>query len=410
MSKENSQAPPTINVHFGPTKTATFTIPVGSQLTATDLKSAYESTVFTTWLNNMNESKTFDVQNIELQSIDYFGSRVGFLKIKTDAKRNGIPVPGIIFLRGGSVGILTILVNKGREYALLTTQARVPVGRVFTEIPAGMLDDNGSFKGVAANEMHEETGIDITDNKLIDLTQLAYDGKYPGIFPSPGGCDEFIRLFVYREEVTDEKLVEFNGKCTGNLDENEVITLKVIPLENLWKETSDVKALSCLHLYHQLKREGKIEAKIETKKEAKITSPSTRPTENGGRKASGLEVNTKFDVPNKDIQITILDSEHLKGPETILFIIETVYKGTRKLVVRRHTDFRALDFELKKINPNPKLALQDFTKSDSPKPGNRNLINKTALQEYIQEITRTIPNILSDKMFLEFFGITNIEK
>jgi hypothetical protein len=45
---------------------------------------------------------------------------------------------------------------------------------------------------------------------------------------------------------------------TGLIEEGEVITLKVLPLNSLWKETSDGKTLAALLLYNQLKAEGKI--------------------------------------------------------------------------------------------------------------------------------------------------------
>ena len=68
-----------------------------------------------------------------------------------------IDVPGIVFMRGGAVGVLVILHCEDREYTILTCQARVPVGDSnLPEIPAGMLDGSGNFKGVAAQELEEE--------------------------------------------------------------------------------------------------------------------------------------------------------------------------------------------------------------------------------------------------------------
>jgi ADP-sugar diphosphatase len=88
---------------------------------------------------------------------------------------------------------------------------------------------------------------------LIDLTShLWKDHKWPGIFPSPGGCDEFIKLYVYRTKVTAEKIESLRGKTTGNLEDGEVITLKVIPLDQLWNETPDCKSLTALALYRSL--------------------------------------------------------------------------------------------------------------------------------------------------------------
>jgi hypothetical protein len=44
-------------------------------------------------------------------------------------------------------------------------------------------------------------------------------------------------------------------------DENEKIVLQLVPLKDLWKFTSDSKALCALSLYEGLKREGKIPEK-----------------------------------------------------------------------------------------------------------------------------------------------------
>ena len=117
------------------------------------------------------------------------------------------------FMRGGAVGILVILECEGEEYTILTRQARVPVGRHdLPEIPAGMLDGSGNFKGVAAEEMQEECNIVIAEDELVDLTGLAYGGKYRGMIPSAGGCDEFIRLFYVRRTVEREVLAELQGR------------------------------------------------------------------------------------------------------------------------------------------------------------------------------------------------------
>ena len=89
-----------------------------------------------------------------------FGPRVGFIKFKaralvdiggSEGDDGVIEVPGIVFMRGGAVGILVILECEGVEYTIVTYQARVPVGdHNLPEIPAGMLDGSGNFKGVAA--------------------------------------------------------------------------------------------------------------------------------------------------------------------------------------------------------------------------------------------------------------------
>lgn len=63
-----------------------------------------------------------EVKSIEVQSIDLFGPRIGFMKIKTDIviKETGNRVPGIIFLRGDAVAVLPIIKSESKTVVLLT--------------------------------------------------------------------------------------------------------------------------------------------------------------------------------------------------------------------------------------------------------------------------------------------------
>uniref|UniRef100_A0A6B2LGL6 Nudix hydrolase domain-containing protein n=1 Tax=Arcella intermedia TaxID=1963864 RepID=A0A6B2LGL6_9EUKA len=215
---------------------------------------------FVNWLNGMKKTK-LNLNEVFVQSVDMFGPKVGFIKFKTVVTDvDGDSRPVVVFMRGGSVAILVVLVCKGKEYGVLVRQDSVPTTQpLFPAIPAGMLDGNGNFGGVAAKELEEETGIKIHASELVDLIELAYpDGKYEGMYVSVGGTDEFIRLYYVRKEVSEEVLKDLEGKETGLAAENEKIVLKVMPLENLWSYTSDSKTLSALCLYQNLKKMAKI--------------------------------------------------------------------------------------------------------------------------------------------------------
>lgn len=135
-----------------------------------------------------------------------------------------------------------------------------------------MLDDNGSFAGGAAKEIHEETGLSIPQDELVDLTSLAVPSPHPGgdgdkdaetlqkaVYPSPGGSDEFIPLFLCHKRMARKDIDELQGRLTGLRKEGEKITLKLVPLEALWKEAvRDGKALAAWALYHGLKKEGRV--------------------------------------------------------------------------------------------------------------------------------------------------------
>jgi ADP-sugar diphosphatase len=172
--------------------------------------------------------------------------KVGFVKFRADITYYGIMVPGICFLRGMGVGILVSLhcLETKEEYAILVQQPRVPLGESkFLEIPAGMLDGGGNFAGVAAQELQEECGIHITEQSLIDLTELAYGEKYRGVCPSGGGCDEYLRLMYCQLSMTEEEIRTLQGKLGGLREHGELITLRIVKLSEVWKECCDAKAL-----------------------------------------------------------------------------------------------------------------------------------------------------------------------
>ncbi|KIW00658.1 uncharacterized protein PV09_07845 [Verruconis gallopava] len=245
---------------------------------------------FQQWLNSLqtnlktqnSENHAFNkapyaLRSIEIQAVDMFGhNRIGFIKFKANVTNDeGEFLPGAVFLRGGSVAMLVILqpddvpeASDEEQYTILTIQPRIAAGSLaFPEIPAGMLDNAGTFSGGAAKELREETGLEVHEDELIDLTALAADLS-PGppgevlqnaVYPSPGGCDEFIPIFLCRKRIAREKLRDFQGKLTGLRDEGEKITLKIVKLNELWKEgCRDGKTLAAYALYSGLKGEGKI--------------------------------------------------------------------------------------------------------------------------------------------------------
>lgn len=216
----------------------------------------------------------FIFRSITIQSCDFFGGqRLGFVKLKAEVTKDaGEHLPGSVFLRGGSVCILLILQaddanGNDEEYTVLTVQPRIAAGSLgFVELPAGMLDDSGTFSGAAAKEIKEETGLEISEAELLDITSLAIpEPRIPeeqlqrGIYPSPGACDEFIPLFVARKKLSRTEIESMKGKLTGLREHGEKITLKICRLDELWKVAArDGKTLAAVAMYEGLKGEGRI--------------------------------------------------------------------------------------------------------------------------------------------------------
>ncbi|KAF2691706.1 hypothetical protein K458DRAFT_381549 [Lentithecium fluviatile CBS 122367] len=212
----------------------------------------------------------YTLRSIEIQSADWFGKdKLGFVKLKA-VIRNSKPksdLPGIAFLRGGSVAMLMILRPKDsrdKRWVVMMERPPVPAGSLaFWEIPLGMVDKSGTFTGAAAKEIHEETGLKIPAGELIDLTALALQDSrrleskslQQAMYPSPGGSDEFIPIFYGRRK--------------------ELITLRVCDYEDLWREGArDAKTLAAWALYEGLNRSGVIQEELVHRRKTHRSQPS----------------------------------------------------------------------------------------------------------------------------------------
>ncbi|KAL8786186.1 MAG: hypothetical protein Q9213_002956 [Squamulea squamosa] len=228
---------------------------------------------FKTWISTLQHSLSaqkhvshtfhpdpYKLRKIDVQSVDFFGGgRIGFVKLKADVSNdNGEKLPGSVFLRGGSMGIMLILQpddvlenTEDDKQVILTVQPRLPAGTLaLAELPAGMLDDSGTFAGGAAKEIAEETGLEIPASDLINMTELAIPAASSdtdehlqrAMYPSPGGCDEYIPLFLWQKRVPRGQLKEWQGKLTGLREHDEKITLMLCPLDQSIMSKTNCKA------------------------------------------------------------------------------------------------------------------------------------------------------------------------
>jgi len=229
---------------------------------------ALSSQKFKTWWARVEKDDNFVIEGIRFQSIDMFGpTNPGFIKFELKAKAGGKTCPGIIFMRGGAPAILVVLKKSddGRLFTITVNQPRIAAGSSsFCEIPAGMLDGDGNLAGVAAKEMKEETGLVINEKDLINLTEMAHGphSGHQGIYSTCGGSDEYNPIFLYRKVVEPKFITDLQGKETGNADEFEQITVRVIPFEQLWQVSADSKALSALCLHDRLLKSGMLSAEF----------------------------------------------------------------------------------------------------------------------------------------------------
>eukprot|EP00698_Gefionella_okellyi_P008149 TRINITY_DN2006_c0_g1_i2.p1 TRINITY_DN2006_c0_g1~~TRINITY_DN2006_c0_g1_i2.p1 ORF type:complete len:163 (-),score=37.98 TRINITY_DN2006_c0_g1_i2:129-617(-) len=152
--------------------------------------------------------------------------------------------------------LLVLCGNTLGPWSVMTRQARLPVGKMLCEIPAGMMDGDGNFVSVAAKEIAEETGLTISQNELIDMTKLMHQQgvgeDLPGLYTSPGGSDEFVRMVACVKHVDDGVIKQLHGRSMGVANEGESITVEVVPWSNFIVSTSDAKSVAAYALFNHL--------------------------------------------------------------------------------------------------------------------------------------------------------------
>lgn len=208
----------------------------------------------------------YQLRSVRVDSFDRIKPRILFVKLVALVQNgDGETLPGVVFLRGGSVAILMILrpVDALDErYVVMTEQPRPAAGTLrFMEIPAGMLDDEENFAGAAAREIEEEVGLKLNKSELIDMTALALKGHRmeenlrDSMYPSPGACDEFISIFLWEQEKERMEIDDLKDRLTGERGEQEHITVRLMAYEQLLQVGArDGKTLAAWSLYEYLKR------------------------------------------------------------------------------------------------------------------------------------------------------------
>lgn len=188
--------------------------------------------------NNKDIIKDFsNLTETTLTSEEIFDGQVVHLYKDTISLPNGKPATREVIRHVGAVAIVP-MTEDGK--VIVERQFRYPLDRVITEIPAGKLDNKAEDRLAAAKrELEEETGY--LADEWIEL------GEY---IPAAAYCDEVITMY----------LAKGLHMGTRNLDEDEFLNIKEIPLEELVEDImqgniADGKTqVALLKAYHLLRR------------------------------------------------------------------------------------------------------------------------------------------------------------
>ncbi|HJP81629.1 MAG TPA: hypothetical protein VJ841_04505 [Candidatus Saccharimonadales bacterium] len=173
----------------------------------------------------------------------------------TLSDREGFDHQRIVFLRGGTTDVLTILVTPdGREHVAYVEEKRVAIGRTFLTNAAGMIDGNELPVMAAIRERGEEVGGDsITWSTPISLNRKILGDDIP-MYVSPGGTDETVFFYVTKANVTWAQMRALDGSIGGLKEEDELTTVRITPIKHAISAlrasgVADMKAIASLTWY-----------------------------------------------------------------------------------------------------------------------------------------------------------------
>jgi 8-oxo-dGTP pyrophosphatase MutT (NUDIX family) len=157
---------------------------------------------------------------------------------------DGHPLLPYVLFRGAAVVVVPrILPEEGGAPLYLTvSQRRSGHGRLSLEFPAGMLDGESDSRKVGAKELGEETGWEISADKLVPLWVQP-------LYSSPGLSDESIHFFGVSETWSVEKRQSFEGTLSGVAQEDERIRVALKSEFEIRAEADSLQTLLGLELF-----------------------------------------------------------------------------------------------------------------------------------------------------------------
>ena len=132
-------------------------------------------------------------------------------------------------------------------------KCRVPIGAVSAlELPVGKVDEEEErLLGFEIEEIEEAFGLELNMCDLINLSDEAYEHnpiRNEGMCPCPGQSGEQVKIMHLRKEISRGHLLMMRSKFSEKREEGALVSLRVIPLADIWKVSADMKVMCALFL------------------------------------------------------------------------------------------------------------------------------------------------------------------
>lgn len=211
-----------------------------------------DTLMFQQWYASLQSNGVTLKKVEELEIIRKPKGAILFALLKIDAyTQEGVPLLPIVFLRGHFVSIVTVIIEQEtqEQFLLLVKQPRVCHGGYSYEHPAGMCDNENDLKKVCVKELHEETGLEISEDQIHQLTDRL-------VYSSPGLLDEGGYHFYTEITMPRHELEKLKGKLTGAKDESEFISTEIVPFHEASQKFINVHSFFALDEYLKIKKKS----------------------------------------------------------------------------------------------------------------------------------------------------------
>lgn len=109
--------------------------------------------------------------------------------------------------------------------------------------------------GFEISEIEEAFGLQLSMYDLTNLTKEVY-GDHSiknelGMCPSPGQSGEQVRIMHLRKEISKDHLLLMRSKFSEKREEGAIVSLRVVPLTEMWKVSADMKVMCALFLWEK---------------------------------------------------------------------------------------------------------------------------------------------------------------
>ena len=233
---------------------------------------ALESSPFNQWQNKMSRvvgTKHLEIRHIEIQSVDFFEdtSTVDMIKMNTmcalvdeELKTEEEILSGVCYLRDSYVALLLELfcIEDESSWSILVDKPRVPIGSVTTlELPVGRVDEEEErLLGFEMEEIEDAFGLQLYMSDLTNLSKEAYEynsiNNELGMCPSPGHSGEHVKIMHLKKKISKDHLLLMRKKFSEQREQGAFISLRVVPLHEMWKVSADMKIMCALFLLEKI--------------------------------------------------------------------------------------------------------------------------------------------------------------